>query len=64
MLVAAFLFLSLALASGALCVAGLPAVASRVASELTAISLAFSAIIAIACRGLQLGGDRRNPEGG
>ena len=50
MLHTAILFLIIAVASGSLCFAKLPAFASSVTSELTAISLAFSAIIAIACR--------------
>jgi hypothetical protein len=52
MLLASLAFLLLAFAAGGLCLADLPVTAASVAKELTASSLAFSAILAIAYRGL------------
>lgn len=52
MLLASLAFLLLAVAAGGLCFADLPMTAASVAKELTANSLAFSAILAIAYRGL------------
>ena len=54
------LFLSIALLAGLLCLADLPVAAASALRELTATSLAFSAIAAFAYRGA-LARDRRNP---
>jgi hypothetical protein len=51
MLLASLAFLLLAFAAGGLCCTDLPVTAASVAKELTASSLAFSAILAIAYRG-------------
>ena len=57
------LFLSIALLAGVLCLADLPEAAASAVRTLTATSLAFSVIAAIAYRGF-LARVRRNPEGG
>lgn len=49
---ASILFLFVALVAGALLFAELPAAAACIAKELAATSLAFSAILAIASRGV------------
>jgi hypothetical protein len=50
MLLASLAFLIVAFAAGSLCLADLPVTAASVARELSASSLAFSAILAIAYR--------------
>jgi len=62
MLFAPIAFLLIACVSGGLCLAGLPVSADNVVRELSASSLAFSAILAIAYRSF-LSGELRKTKG-
>jgi len=63
MLFAPIAFLLIACVSGGLCLADLPAAADNVVRELSASSLAFATILAIAYRGT-LGRELRRAKGG